>query len=161
MNQNIGKNIALGAAAGAASTALIQGMMAGTKRWAPESLPPMKDDPGHFMVKKAERLLSRRARRKVPDAARTVTAAALAFGYGMTFGSLYAAFRPRDAKVLRDGAALGTAAWGAGFLGWLPATKLTPPFWRQKPKQVVPNILIHIIFGVATVALFKQAKKRF
>jgi uncharacterized membrane protein YagU involved in acid resistance len=161
MNQKLGKNLALGAAAAAASTALIQGMMAGTKRWAPQTLPPMKDDPGHFMVKKAEQLLPRRTRRKIPDMARTVAGVALAFGYGMTFGSLYALVRPKDAKVLRHGTALGTTVWAAGYLGWLPATKLMPPVWKQKPKQVIPNILTHIIFGVATVALFKQAKKRF
>ena len=160
MNQSVGKNIALGAAAAAAGTAIIQGMMAGTKRFAPQTLPPMKQDPGKYMVKKAEQLLPRRTRRKIPDVARKAAGIALAFGYGMTFGSLYAIIRPKDARVLRHGTVLGTTAWAAGHLGWLPATKLTPPVWKQKPRQVIPGILTHIIFGVATVALFQQAKKR-
>jgi len=161
MNQNLGKNLALGAAAGAAGTAFIQGMMAGSKRRALQTLPPMKEEPGAFMMKKAERLLPRKTRRQIPDNARSIAGSLLAFCYGMTFGSIYAALRPRDAKVIRDGAALGTAAWAAGYLGWLPATKLTPPVLKQKPKQIIPNILTDIIFGVATVALFKQVKKRF
>lgn len=161
MNQKLGKNLGLGAAAGAVATAIVQGAMAGTKKFAPQSLPPMKEDPGKYMVKKAEQWLPRRTRRKIPDMARTAAGIALAFGYGMTFGSLYAIFRPKDAKALRHGAALGTSVWAAGYLGWLPATKLTPPVWKQKPRQVIPSILTHIIFGVATVALYKQAKKRF
>src|SRR5438105_12119416 len=141
MNKDTGKRLALGAAAGAAGTTLIRGMMMATQRFAPETLPPMKEEPGHFMVQQAKRALPQDMREKVPAKVEKTAATLLAFGYGMTFGLLFAAARPRAEAVLLEGVALGGVTWAAGALGWLPATKLAPPVWKQKPKQVVPNLL--------------------
>jgi len=154
-------NLALGAAAGLAGTALIRGMMAGTKRWLPQTLPPVREDPGHFMVKQAERVLPSHVQDRIPERAEEIAAQALAFGYGLTFGSLYAATRPRGGNVWLEGTALGVATWAAGYLGWLPAAGLTPPVWKHEAKQVAPNILSHVVFGVATVAAFKWAHNYF
>jgi hypothetical protein len=46
MNKKVTKQAAIGAVAGVAGTALIRGMMAGSQRFAPETLPPIKKDPG-------------------------------------------------------------------------------------------------------------------
>jgi len=55
MNSDIAaQRIGAGAAAGLVGTALLQGLMAASQKWAPESLPPIKQDPGEFMVEKAE-----------------------------------------------------------------------------------------------------------
>ena len=165
MNSKVGKQAALGAVAGAAGTALIQGMMAGSQRFAPQTLPPIKKDPGEFFVEQAEKILPERVREQIPEKAHKSVAGSLGFFYGATFGVLYAAMCARrrsslTARVLMDGAALGTGTWAVGYLGWLPATRLMPPVWEQEPKQVVPGILSHVVFGIATVGLFKLLAKR-
>jgi hypothetical protein len=160
MKTEYGKNLALGAAAGAAGTLLIRGIMAGSQRFAPDMLPPISQDPGRYMVKQAERALPLNVRAKISPGVESAGSVLLAFGYGTAFGLLYGGARPRGGDVLLDGAALGTATWAAGYLGWLPATRLTPPVWKQTPKQVVPNFLSHVLFGIATVALFRWSRQK-
>jgi uncharacterized membrane protein YagU involved in acid resistance len=150
----MGKNLAAGAAAGAVGTVIIQGLMAGAKKYAPQTLPPMKDDPGHFMVQQAERILPETTRQKVPEKFETFIASALHFEYGMTFGILYGLLGRPSPPRNKDGALLGIATWASGHLGWLPATKLAPPIWKQNPTQVISGIASHVLFGIATVSVF-------
>ncbi len=159
MTQLKGKDMAAVAGAGLIGTALIRGMLAGTKRWMPETLPPMKDDPGHFMVGQAKRLLPPKLQSGISAEAEKPIALALGLGYGMTLATAYAASKPME-KVVLDGAALGLVTWATGYLGWLPATGLMPPIWKQKTKQVAPNILSHVVFGIATVAAFKWLRQK-
>ena len=154
------KSVAAGAAAGLASTAAIQGLMAAAKQIAPETLPPIKQDPGEFMVEQAEKLLAPEAREKVPEAVEKAAATTLAFGYGMTAGALYATLRSDVKNTLVEGAALGLAPWAAGYLGWLPALDLMPPVNEQNAKQVGGPIISHLIFGVATVAAYRWLKEQ-
>jgi hypothetical protein len=156
---HVGKNMALGAAAGLGGTALMQGMMMATKRFTPQFLPPMRDNPDHFMVKQVERLLPEETQKKIPEKLESAAQYALAFGYGMTLTSIYAAARGKRGNLWLDGTALGLGTWAIGYLGWLPATKLTPPIWKQKPKQVLPGILSHVLFGIAAIGLFRFARK--
>jgi hypothetical protein len=160
MRDGNAKNILMGVGAGVAGTALVQGMLAGTKRWIPETLPPMKDDPAHFMVEKARQMLPSGMREKIPGKAKKAVERGLPFGYGTAFATAYALGRKADKNTLLDGAALGLFTWAAGYLGWLPATKLMPPVWKQEAKQVLPNVLSHIVFGIATVAAVKWLKQR-
>ena len=74
----------------------------------------------------------------------------LAFGYGTTFGALYAASRRQRACFWKV-APWGLAAWGAAYLGWLPATGLMRPVTKQEPEQIAGPIFSHILFGIATV----------
>ena len=68
MNSDIAaQRIGAGAAAGLVGTALLQGLMAASQKWAPESLPPIKQDPGEFMVEKAEQQLLDTRARKFPS----------------------------------------------------------------------------------------------
>jgi hypothetical protein len=128
MNTEIlAEKIGAGAAAGTDWTALIQGLMAASQKWAPQSLPPIKQDPGEFMVEKAEEQLPAGLREKIPEPLEKAAAKSLAFGYGTTFGALYATSRPETKSLLWEGSALGLAAWGVGYLGWLPASGLMPP----------------------------------
>ena len=166
MTKETGKHAAFGALAGLAGTALIQGMTAGSRRFAPETLPPMTRHPGEFMVEQAEKVFPHHIRRKIPAKAEAAAAISLAFGYGATFGALYALAPSRargdsTAEVFTEGAALGAAAWAVGYLGWLPATKLTPPVWKHRAKQVVPGILSHVLFGVVTVGALRWLAKKF
>ena len=156
MNNNIAaQRIGVGAAAGLVGTALIQGLMAASQKWAPESLPPIKQDPGEFMVEKAEEQLPDTVREKIPQQLETAAAKSLAFGYGTTFGALYATSRQETKSLLLEGSALGLAAWGVGYLGWLPASGLMVPVTKQKPEQIMGPILSHILFGIVTVGLYR------
>jgi hypothetical protein len=161
MRDGIGKNILFGTAAGLAGTALIQGMMKATEHFAPETLPPMKEDPGKFMVKKAEKLLPIETRAKISEKTEAVASKILSFGYGTTAALLYNAIPRRARRLFLDGAALGGLTWAAGYLGWLPATKLTPPVTEHEPKQVVGEVASHVLFGIATIAVFEFLRERF
>lgn len=153
------RRASMGAAAGLAGTALIQGMMQAGQKWAPWSLPPIDQDPGEFMVQQAEKVLPNDWREKVPDSLEHAAARSLAFGYGTTFGALYAAARPTRPHLLLEGTALGLIAWGAGYLGWLPATGLMPPITKQEPEQIAGPIVSHILFGIATVGLYRLLRR--
>jgi hypothetical protein len=136
--------MALGAVAGVAATFVMQGMMMASKKWLPESRPPMKKDPGEFMAGKLP----------LPESAKPWAANSLRLGYGMTSGVLYAALRPRGAMPLFDGALLGIGVWAAGYLGWLPAADLMPPVTEQTPQQIAVPIVQHAIFGVAVATAY-------
>ena len=101
------KRMALGAAGGFAGTLAIQALMAASKKWLPAALPPMREDPGQFMVETAEEALPADVRSEIPDAAESVAAQTLAAGYGLTFGALYGTLRPEGGNPLTDGLLLG------------------------------------------------------
>jgi hypothetical protein len=107
------------------------------------------------MVEKAEEQLSDTLREKVPELLEKAAAKSLAFGYGTTFGALYATSRPETKNPLLEGSALGLAAWGVGYLGWLPASGLMAPVTKQKPEQIMGPILSHILFGIVTAGLYR------
>jgi hypothetical protein len=134
--------------------------MTASRKWVPETAPPVKEEPGKFVIGQAERLLPARARRRIPEKAERAGAIALALGYGVAFGALYSLVRPRGGPVLTHGALLGIGTWATSYLGWLPATGLTPPVWKQKPVQVLSSIGSHTLFGVAVVGLYDWLEER-
>ena len=100
MNSDIAApRIGAGAAAGLVGTALVQGLMAASQKWAPQSLPPVKQDPGEFMVKKAEEQLPDETRKQIPEQLEKAAAKSLAFGYRTAFGALYATSRPETKNL--------------------------------------------------------------
>ena len=147
------QRIALGAAAGMAATLVMQGMLTTTKKLLPSSVPPLKQDPGEFMV---EHTLPDSA----PDLVRKAAENSLRMGYGMTSGLLYALARPRGGNPLLEGALLGIAVWAAGYLGWLPATDLMPPITEHNAQQIAVPIVEHAIFGMAVVAAYDSVANR-
>ena len=152
---NLIEHVALGAAAGVAATFLLQGIRTSEQKLLPETMPPIREDPGEFMVEQAEELLPEETREQVPTAVETVAAKSLALGYGMTAGAIYGALRQRPGNLLVDGTALGLGVWAVGYLGWLPALRLMPPVQQQETEQVAGPIVQHIIFGIATVAAYQ------
>jgi len=81
--------------------------------------------------------------------------------YGSTFAVLYNIIPRRARHLLVDGAALGGLTWAAGYLGWLPAAKLTTPVKEHEPKQVVGEIASHIVYGIAAIAIFEFLREKF
>lgn len=149
----------IGATAGLAGTVVLQGLLAASQKWAPQTLPPIKQDPGEFMIEKAQTYLPEKLREKIPEELENMVAKSLAFGYGSTLGALYAASRPETRNLLLEGSALGLVAWGAGYLGWLPAARLMPPVTRQEPEQIAGPIVSHVLFGIVTVGLFRLLRR--
>ncbi|HWA99045.1 MAG TPA: hypothetical protein VG713_11160 [Pirellulales bacterium] len=148
------KRGALGALGGLAGTVAIQSLLKASQKWAPSAVPPMRDEPGHFMVHKAKQALPRSAQSSIPKPIEKGAEQLLGIGYGLTFGALCAAVRNRRRSVVVDGALLGTLTWAAGYLGWLPAAGLMPPLWRQRTTQVAAPIAEHVVYGVITVAVY-------
>jgi hypothetical protein len=146
--------MALGAAAGMAATFVLQGMLAASKKLLPESVPPIKGDPGKFMLRKAESLLSEERREQIPDLARQAAIQSLRMGYGMSSGALYGTLRSRGGNALLDGTLLGVGVWVAGYLGWLPATGLMPPISEQNSQQIAVPLIEHALFGIALVTAY-------
>jgi hypothetical protein len=144
----------IGAAAGLIGTFVIQGAMALNKKFAPSAMPPVRRDPGEFVVHQAERALPTRLMQTIPEPAETIAAKASGLAYGMMFGAAYGAMRGMTGNTLADGAILGVGVWSVGYLGWLPASGLTPPPWKQKPRQLAASIGEHVLYGVATAAAF-------
>src|SRR5947207_967996 len=102
-SDNVLEKLALGAAAGLAGTLAINALNAATHKLLPQTKPPMRDDPGEFMVKRAESLLPESARERVSQSAEKAASNTLAMGYGMTFCAVYSALRPAGGPVLLDG----------------------------------------------------------
>jgi hypothetical protein len=151
--------LSLGAVAGLGGTIVLQALRTAGEKWLPKTTPPIRQEPGEFMVEEAEGVLSDRVHREIPKWAESTTALGLAVGYGLTFGSLYAAARPRDGSVWSDGIALGVGTWAVGYLGWLPALKLMPPVTDQMPGQILVPIAQHAVYGVATVAAYRWLRR--
>jgi hypothetical protein len=158
-HQNTAVRAGAGAAAALAGTVVMQGLMIASRKWSPQTLPPIRQDPGEFMVERGEEHLPPSIREKIPREIETAAARSLALGYGITFGALYAAARPKTKNLMIEGSALGLAAWAAGYLGWLPAIGLMPPITEQEPEQVTGPILSHMLFGIVTVGLYRCLRR--
>jgi len=51
------------------------------------------------------------------------------------------------------------AAWGVGYLGWLPATGLMPSVTKQERWQIAGPIVSHILFGIVTVGIYRLLRR--
>jgi len=151
--------VALGAAAGFAGTLAIQALMTANQKWFPSATPPIRQDPGEFMVETVEAALPGAIRARIPEVVESGVAKLLALGYGLTFGVLYATYRPDGGALLRDGIALGVANWVTGYVGWLPALGLMPPVWQQQPRQVAAAVGAHVVYGITTVAAYEWMRE--
>ena len=159
MQQNsVTARLVVGGIAGTAATLVLQLLRSFTAAKLPKSKPPIRPEPGEFMVQAVERRLPRKLAERVPKAAEQAAAKSLALGYGATFGALYAVARPRPANLIAEGAALGILAWAAGYLGWLPALRLMPPVTKQRPQEVAAPVVQHLVFGLSVVGALVAAR---
>ncbi len=151
------RNIVTAAAAGAAGTLAIHLVHSANQKWLPQTMPPQREEPGHYIVHKAEDALPAPARESVTEKMEHAAAAALSFGYGSTWPALYAAVR-EEPNVWLDGAALGVGVWAIGYLGWLPSLGLMPPVRKHTATQVVNSIAQHALYGILTVSAWKKLR---
>jgi len=136
-----------------AATFAMQGMRATSKKLLPDSVPPMRQDPGEFMASKV-------VPETAPELVHKAAVGTLQLGYGMTSGALYGALRSRGGNPVIEGTLLGLGVWAAGYLGWLPAIDLMPPISEHNPQQITVPIVEHALFGVAVVAAYDAVVNR-
>ena len=160
MSEDLIARIIRGAAAGLVGTFALQGSRGSSQKLLPETMPPIREDPGEFMVEQVEEVLPAETREQVPGFAEVVAAKSLAVGYGMTAGALYAALRPDAGDLVVDGVALGVSTWAAGYLGWMPTLGLMPPITEQDAAQVAGPIVQHVLFGIVTVTIYEWLHER-
>lgn len=145
-----------GAAAGLAGTLALQVMHMVSAKALPATMPSFREDPGEFMVRKAEEALPPSVTSRIPPLAEAAAAKTVAAGYGITAGAVYGLLRPAGGDILVEGSVLGLGVWAAGYLGWLPALGLLPPVAEQEPPEAIGPPVRHILFGVATVAAYRR-----
>jgi len=147
--------LAAGALAGLSGTAVMMALRSFDGRYAPKTIPQSRRDPGAYFVKQTERVTG--LTRAVPKPVETVAATMLRIGYGTLAGVLYAKLRGgrRPASALVDGELIGGALYAAGYGGWLPLMRLTPPVWRQRFPQIVGEAVRHVAYGITVAAVYR------
>jgi len=160
-HSNALKKACFGATGGLIGTLAIQALMGASQKWFPQLAPPMRKEPGAFMVEKAETQLPDGLRKEIPEKVENAVAGGLGMSYGSAFGAMYSMLRPRNSNVLLDGAALGMACWAAGYLGWLPALGLMPKVTDQTPAQVAGPVANHLAYGLVTAAAYNWLSAQF
>ena len=123
------------------------------QKYAPKTIPKIKEDPGEYIVHAAE-VATGQARRT--ETVESALAIAMHLGYGTTLGICYGLIRGRgvDRSALVDGCVLGTAAYAVGYLGWLPALGLSKPIRKQEFPEIAGEAFRHIAYGVTTTAAY-------
>ncbi len=154
------KRVAVGAEAGFVGTLALQLLRTGSQRWLPRSMPPIRTDPGEYIVQRVEAALPSSISKRVPTIVETALAKSLAIGYGLTAGALYAWLRPRGGPLLRDGPVLGLGVWATGYLGWLLALDLMPPLRQQHRLEVIAPAIRHGLFGITTVWAYRWLREQ-
>jgi hypothetical protein len=115
----------------------------------PPSLRPVapSQDPGDFMVGQAERVIG-----PLSPRVHSAFAHSLQWVYGSFWPlalSAVVAGRPLRSvsRLVATGTGLGALVWAVGALGWLPATKLTKPVYRQPIGGTLSNLIGHLAYG--------------
>ena len=149
-----------GAAAGFAGTLALHLMRTASETALPATMPPIRQDPGEFMVDKMEEALPASVTSRIPALMEAGAAKGLAAGYGITAGATYGLLRPQNGNLLVDGVALGVGTWAVGYLGWLPVLGLLPPLQEQNVRETFGPVVRHALFGIAVVAAYRVLSSR-
>ena len=144
-----------GAAAGLVGTLALQVLRTASERGLPDTMPPIRQDPGEFMVERARDALPAAFTSRIPPLGATLAAQAFAAGYGVSAGAAYGFLRPTGGELIVDGLLLGTGTWAAGYLGWLPALGLMPGVLQQDRREALGPVVRHAMFGLAVVATYR------
>jgi uncharacterized membrane protein YagU involved in acid resistance len=147
-----------GAVSGLIGTAVMMGMRSFDQQYAPKTLPEMREEPGIFIADRIQGDLQRALLRQT----RNLSAFLLSLGYGLSAGVVYARVRGRRkvTSPLLDGTILGVVLYLFAYVAWLPITGLTRPIWKQRYPQVAGEALRHVVFGIATAAVYRAINGR-
>lgn len=96
----------------------------------------------------------------IEPADRAATAAGSHLLYGAAAGVLYGLIQDElRLPAIPAGVGFGIAVWGFGYLGWLPATHLLPPPWRQQPGDALTPVAAHLAYGVVLGAIERAVRE--
>lgn len=147
------ERILVGAGAGALATAPMSGVMLLAQRlgWMGKQPPAKITDAALEEVNLDPPRWERKA---------LAVAAHVAFGAGA--GALFALVRggrPSPARAAVEGAAFGTAVWGASYAGWVPALGIMPPPSEDRPGRPTSMLIAHWVFGAALGLAIARARR--
>jgi hypothetical protein len=138
--------IARGAAAGAAATIAMSGLMlAAKKAGVTGELPPEK------ITRKAMDGLDIPGGKDAVDVAASVAH----LGYGMATGAAFALLRGSLLcdRPVSEGIAFAGLVWATSYFGWVPALGIMPPPTGDRPGRTITMIGAHALFGAVLGAL--------
>ena len=146
-----------GAFAGAVATTLMTGVMK-LWQWAGfyrAAIPPVA------IVESA--LDAAGVEQSVDEAAEVALAGVGHWAFGMIAGALFATLH----KLLRipvsaplHGTLFGLLVWLGSYAGWIPALRLIPAPWNQRPREALMPAVAHVVYGAALGATFDVMDQR-
>lgn len=148
---------AYGALTGAAATVAIQLARSANRQYAQKRALTSGTGKPESFVKTIENALPAHLRDRIPQELERMAGSFVPLGFGSNAAALYTSMSSDPALVI-DGAALGTAVWAVGRLGWLPALGLQPQPSPQTRAQSSASLLKHLLFGVATVSAYRKLR---
>jgi Protein of unknown function (DUF1440) len=82
------------------------------------------------------------------------------FGYGAAGGVVYSTFANKsDLSPAIKGTVFGLAVWVGSYFGWLPATKILPPY-MEHPKRHAMMAASHVVWGTSIAYIFDRLEAR-
>jgi hypothetical protein len=80
---------------------------------------------------------------------------AVHWSYGAAWGALYGLVQGTvHAPALRNGAVLGTTAFGSAYV-MLPAMNLYDPPWNYSPKTLATDWSYHLVYGLGVAGAYR------
>jgi hypothetical protein len=99
-------------------------------------------------------------KRDVPTAYIDVLTNVTHWGYGISWGVLYAgADRALRRNPIRSGVPFGATVWGLSYV-ILPALKLYKPIWRYPPKTLAIDLSYHLAYGLGVANGYRALNGR-
>ena len=100
---------------------------------------------------------------KVGDGEETALAGVSHWAFGMIAGALFGALHrllrvPLAAPV--HGTIFGLLVWLVSYAGWIPALRLFPAPWNQRPREALMPVVAHVVYGAALGATFGVMEHR-
>ena len=97
----------------------------------------------------------------VEPAERTTAAVSSHLLFGAGAGAFYGLVQDKlDLPPLLTGVAYGFAIWIAAYVGVLPAARILPEPWRQRPGDALVPVAAHAIFGLSLGVIEPRISRR-
>ena len=98
--------------------------------------------------------------REMPARYAALTNNVMHWGYGIGWGALYGIVAGSECRPrARFGLLLGPIVWASGYVV-LPLAKLYKPIWQYDPKTLWDDLSAHLVYGLATAAVFRWLAAR-
>jgi hypothetical protein len=81
-------------------------------------------------------------------------------GYGLLWGAGWGFALGRRRPGARWGALFGLAQWAVGFLGYLPALRITERAHKVRPETHAVNILSHLVWGAVVAFAGRELERQ-